>query len=734
MFYLGEVLTFAGEKPRDHRVVWTDQRAVWLFDLGATGTSFSCWPREDLEAKVRAREVEPGDRAAHDAFHLETALTDKQKAHRDGLLQVVLPLVGRAPGIFDDRVRGRAVAQLEREGVRSAKTVHGALDRWWRGGMVADALVPAFRNCGTGAAKEGARKPGVKQPDDTPQGVPITQSIKDVFQAAIDKHYGNRRENPLSLVYEKMKAEAWVERVRDRNTGQWVETTKPEFAKTGFPTLRQFRYWYSQHPDRLAHRQKRKGAIVYDKDHRPTTGSARAGLIGPGSRWEIDATELEIGCVSEIDRRSFVGTAGLYQVVDVDTGLIVGIYVGLENASWIGAGLAVRNAVEDKVAFCRRFDIDIEEREWPSHGFLPARLTADNAEFKGDKATEFSAKSMVAVENARSCRGDDKGTVESRFNSLKAELRLHLPGLRTKGHANPDGIDWSKEARLTLRQVTQAVIRTVILVNNRIIRSRSQTRAMMEDRIMPVPTEMWAWKVRRNVQELKACDMALAEFAMLPVANATITGSGFRFKKLLYAGDDPRDDAFAYARQDGVGHAKVSYDPIFNTHIYVHRGDAELRRARREGVEPGPLFRRVSLTGESREFRDASFVDSAKMQAERENEIKRRQQAEAERRAAFEGATEALKRQANAARPNALTGPEVRREVGNRAKALGEERDARPSSLRPDEARVIPADELARRRQEVEDRRRHEDDNRDPLGEDEFTDLLRRGGRDEDAT
>ena len=734
MFYLGEVLTFAGDEPRDHRVVWADPRVVWLFDLGAKGTSFSRWSRDELEAKVRAGDVGVGDRARHDAFHLDTALTDKQKTHRDGLLQVVLPLVGRAPEIFDDRARGKVVAQLERDKVRSAKTVHAALDRWWRGGMVADALVPAFRNCGTGAAREGARKRGVQQPKGTPQGVPITPAIKDVFQKAIEKHYGNRRENPLSLVYEKMKAEAWIDRVRDRNTGLWVETVKPEFAVSGFPTLRQFRYWYSQHPDRLMHRRKRKGDIVYAKDLRPTTGSAREGLFGPGSRWEIDATELEIGCVSDIDKRSFVGVPGLYQVVDVDTGLIVGIYVGLENASWMGAGLAVRNAVEDKVAFCRRFDIDIEEREWPSHGFLPTRLTADNAEFKGDKATEFSAKSMVAVENARSCRGDDKGTVEGRFNVLKTELRLHLPGLRTKGHASPDGVDWSKEARLTLRQVTQAVIRTVILVNNRIIKSRLQTRAMMEDRIMPVPTEMWAWKVRRNMQELKACDMARAEFAMLPVANATITGDGFKFKKLLYAGEDPRDDAFAFAKQDGVGHAKVSYDPIFNTHIFVHRGTAELREARRAGGVPGPLFRRVSLTGDSREYRDTSFTDSSRMLSERENEIKRRQQVDAERRAAFEAATEALKRQANAARPNALTGPEVRREVGNKATALVEEREVRPSSLRPDEARVVPADELDRRRQELEDRRRHEAENRDPLGEDELTELLRKVGRDDDAT
>ena len=133
--------------------------------------------------------------------------------------------------------------------------------------------------------------------------------------------------------------------------------------------------------------------------------------------------------VSELNPGTYLDPATFYQVTDVATSLVCGIYVGHEEASWIGAGLAVRNVVEDKVEFARRFGVDITADQWPCQGVLPARLLADNAEFKGELATEFTAKSHVTVENAQALRGDRKGTVEGKFAQFKKELRKRLPPL-----------------------------------------------------------------------------------------------------------------------------------------------------------------------------------------------------------------------------------------------------------------------------------------------------------------
>ena len=46
-------------------------------------------------------------------------------------------------------------------------------------------------------------------------------------------------------------------------------------------------------------------------------GSSSMRLFGIGSRFEVDATVLDVGCVSERDRRRYVGRPTLYVIIDV---------------------------------------------------------------------------------------------------------------------------------------------------------------------------------------------------------------------------------------------------------------------------------------------------------------------------------------------------------------------------------------------------------------------------------
>ncbi|WP_454884626.1 Mu transposase C-terminal domain-containing protein [Sphingomonas oryzagri] len=669
MLYARDVIRFDGDAPRTHRVVWADHRDVWLFDLDSTRTSFSCVARAELDTQFNARAAVIMTDHDYDARHVESALTEAQKTRREALNKVIAPIVVRAPEIFDDRVRGRAVAEVERAGVRSAKTVHAALDRWFRGGMTLDALVPDFRECGKGARREGAKRAGRKQPPGTPPGVVITPAIEDIFKKAITRFYSNDRKNALSAAYELMRGEWFVDELRDRATGALSYRTKPEYAETGFPTLRQFRYWYGKRPDRLNIRRKRLGDAKYEKDNRATTGSATRHLIGAGSRFEIDATKLEIGMVSELNPNTYLDPATFYQVTDVATSLVCGIYVGHEEASWIGAGLAVRNVVEDKVEFARRFGVEITPEQWPCQGVLPARLLADNAEFRGDLATEFTAKSHVTVENAQALRGDRKGTVEGKFNQFKTELRKRLPGIVRKNQADPDAIDDRREARLTLRQVTAAVIETVVLLNNRKLQDFNRKREMIEADVFAVPTEMWAWSVRTGMAELRSFDVATAEFAMLPTATVSVTKDGIRFKNLFFCGADPRADAFAFARQDGVSRVEISYDPLCTTNIYVHDPEA------------GEGYQVFKLTGGSWEYRDLSFEDAAKLMARDSAHTKNNQFAQAEADARFSRSQAALDRAGKATRTGRFKHADVARGKGNSKEERKYERSSRGSAL-----------------------------------------------------
>ena len=82
--------------------------------------------------------------------------------------------------------------------------------------------------------------------------------------------------------------------------------------------------------------------------------------------------------------------------------MIVGIYVGIENPSWASAMMAVVNLVEDKVEFCKRFGIDIDEAAWPIPG-LPDMLLSDRGEIE-HKVSErlFRAFNVVSEVAARS--------------------------------------------------------------------------------------------------------------------------------------------------------------------------------------------------------------------------------------------------------------------------------------------------------------------------------------------
>ena len=76
-----------------------------------------------------------------------------------------------------------------------------------------------------------------------------------------------------------------------------------------------------------------------------------------------------------------VATRGsvIYFVIDVWSRLIVGVYIGFEGPSWIGAMMALINMVTPKVEFCRQFGIEISHDQWPSH-HAPRTILADRGE------------------------------------------------------------------------------------------------------------------------------------------------------------------------------------------------------------------------------------------------------------------------------------------------------------------------------------------------------------------
>lgn len=683
-----------GDQPEtDFRVVWAHGDEVVLFDLKAEGTRLVRRARVELVDEINDGAARLVTEHAYDLHPNPARLTKAQKDRRDKLMRLIGPLLDRAPDIFDDQVRGRAIAEIERRQLAagskeekrqfaSAKTLHQAFDRFWRRGMSVNALTPSFEKCGRGARTPGETKLGAPVTPGAKPGVNVTKEIEKIFEKGLQRYHVSRdavrRRIGLKACYDMMVGDFFLDRVVDPATGRETYPVKAEWADTGYPTFRQFRFWYDKREDKLGIRRKREGGSRYDKDLRGIVGTAVAGLMGAGSRFEIDSTPLDIGCVSEIDRTVPVGRPTFYQVTDVLTKLVCGIYVGFENASWMAAGLAVRNVVEDKVAFCARYGVRIEPGEWPCQGVQPARYMSDRGEWEGFDASGFVAKSTVTVEVAAPYRGDQKGSGEKKFDMFHRLLRTRLDGMIDKKVKERGDRDYRRDAVLNLREVTACVIEVAIFLNNsNKLVDYPRTREMVAERVRAVPVELWNWCRERGMDELSRASVAQVELAMLPVATATVTPEGYKFRNLYYKPADREQWAvFDRAIQNGVSKVDVSYDPLWTTNVWLHGAKLD--------DEPVAL----ELTDKSVDYADISFQDrDALRKDDHRDTIERRPEFHAGL-ARMGNALERTNQAANDDRPEQLAGAQLQgtKENRKRENAMGRqsrERASRPSTLPP---------------------------------------------------
>ena len=193
------------------------------------------------------------------------------------------------------------------------------------------------------------------------------------------------------------------------------------------PSIRQFRYWYQKDKDLKNEIQKRKGEAEYNLNSRSVLGKSDYGLMGPGSKYQIDATVGDIYLVSQFGRSNIIGRPVLYFVIDVFSRMVTGMYVGLEGPSWVGAMMAISNAASDKVSYCQAYGICITDEEWPCH-HIPAAILGDRGEMESKNADNLVSMLGIRIENAPPYRADLKGIIEQHFRTINTNATVLLPG------------------------------------------------------------------------------------------------------------------------------------------------------------------------------------------------------------------------------------------------------------------------------------------------------------------
>lgn len=581
MFLKNDLIQYEGEDGKTIRILWIHPEQPYAFtieigDVHSLPLSLNTKGLEAdlLDGKAKLLKTDPFFFIIND-----DALPAKHKEIRDKAFEIVEDLVAHQPAIyFEDKRWDLIVACIrknkEKNGNTTHKTIYLYLRRYWQRGQTKNALLPDYSNCG---AKGETRKSNPEVKRGRPRkysdeiGLNVSEDMRKVFSVAVSRFYASNSKFSLQGSYDEMIRKFFCNREIDYESGRVIYLPKDEVATSGFPTIGQFTYWINQDHNRPDIKRKRVGNKAYDKDLRGLLGTSNAGVWGPGSRYQIDATIADVYLLSRIDRTKIIGRPVIYIVIDVFSRMIVGLYVGLEGPSWVGAMMAIANTVTDKQAFCKKFNIVIEPHEWPCH-HLPSTILGDKGEIEANIINTLMNNFNVLIENASAYRADWKGIVEQRFKLLPAIFKPYVPGYIETDFRERGGKDYRLDAVLDLDQFTQIIIECTLYYNNdHEFKNYDRDRDLASENIPAVPVELWEWGIANRSGQLRDYPEELVKFSLLPSKLATVTMFGIKLGGVYYTCQRAMEELwFDSARQNKTWKVKVSYDPRDANVIYLH--------------------------------------------------------------------------------------------------------------------------------------------------------------------
>lgn len=409
------------------------------------------------------------------------------------LIQRVLPEV---PRLYLPGVRAAVARELAAKRVATRTFLYETLGLYFRGGSVKQALVPLYRLCGAPGVdrvpSSPAGKVGRKRLIQPSVGLTITSEHRRNVIIALEKKSGKWSGKGLEKAYHYLLKRFYGEYVT-------VDPKHPDGRPTIdlpdlVPSFDQFHYLWGKQYNLEARLRLRHGARGFEKLTRLLLSGTLKEVRGPGARYYIDATVLDVYIVSRFDPNRIIGRPTLYVVVDEFSRLIVGIYVGLEPPCWVGAMLALWNCNLDKVAFCARYGLEIAAEWWPT-GYMPLHLMGDRGELASEQAEALAAGFRFDVENAAPYRGDAKGVGERSFPTMQKSFGPWFPGW-----VDPDlerGSDppalW---AALTLPQVTGIMCANSVAANHRVISGYEGAPEQIVEGVAYAPIALWKWGER----------------------------------------------------------------------------------------------------------------------------------------------------------------------------------------------------------------------------------------------
>jgi len=554
------------------RILWVSSDLVfaYIFNINTLEMPSSVL-YADLKHKIEEGTFDFQENDPYLKIVIESDLSDKEKAVRDEIWGFMSSAAENEPSIYEKKLRGAMMSAIISSTGKDLKSLHRYLKMYWQYGKTKNAFLPNYRNRG-GKGKEHAST-DLKRGRPSKYGgtgINVDDATKATFEKAIKKYYHTRDGYTLQHAYDMMIKEHYT-----RFIPQADGKTKAELPPINeLPTIRQFRYWYNKKHNEKEKITKRKGESKFNLDHRAILGKSDHGIMGPGAKYEIDATIGDIYLVSRFNRADIIGRPVLYFLIDVFSRMVTGMYVGLEGPSWAGMMMAIANAASDKVKYCAEFGIEIAEDEWPCHG-VPGAIRGDRGELESKSADTIVNALSVRVEIAPPYRADMKGIIEQHFNTIDGTTVAYLPGHINTDEKERGGPDYRLRAILDIHQLTQILIQSVLRHNNyHFLKSYERTAEMIEDNVAPIPLDIWNWGIAHYSGALRSFPEETVKLALMPADTATVTSKGIKFKGLYYlCARAAAEHWFETVRAKKSWKVDISYDPRNMSVIYVREPD-----------------------------------------------------------------------------------------------------------------------------------------------------------------
>jgi hypothetical protein len=266
-------------------------------------------------------------------------LTTGAEARLKTTLELMLPLLGDNRLIFDSEYRGREFKHRAAECRVSERTVRRHYYEYLWGGMTELALpVPQ---------KEGTARRG-RKPSADGNGARALPQVRKQLEDGVRVYYLSGKHTLYEAFNLTLKQHFSKGKQVKYGPGAVRSLEDILVPHARRPSLRQFRYVCQVLERSEGKRKRQPGLARPPKTQLLLKGRSRDGVAGPGYRFEIDATKLQVQLVSRYGRQHLVGEATLYIVIDIWSGAIVGYALSLNNPSWALASKALRNCFTDK--------------------------------------------------------------------------------------------------------------------------------------------------------------------------------------------------------------------------------------------------------------------------------------------------------------------------------------------------------------------------------------------------